>query len=184
MSNTYRESSQPTITLRKGKTEIKVQNAASIIKKINEMYPNTDGSWPVNWNKYKRDLNDAEKVEMRTWMASAKEWFQKEMFGGVDDFEVVVTTTEPPEESGVTIGTSKEDNEFRSVPEVKHTLPSEPPLQPEPTIVKSTNRNAYEIRTDVLNMALEWVRDKQSNATEDDVINVAQKFYRFVENKR
>ena len=59
---------------------------------------------------------------------------------------------------------------------------------PQPTV----NKNAYEIRTDILVMALDWVKHKNSllstptqlDSSEDTILSVAQKFYRFVENKR
>jgi hypothetical protein len=59
----------------------------------------------------------------------------------------------------------------------------------ESSIIKTTNRNAYEIRSDVLKMAIEWsmVEDRTSNykkPTDDQLLNLARKFYQFVENKR
>lgn len=49
-----------------------------------------------------------------------------------------------------------------------------------------SGRNAFEIRTDVLNMALNFHINKkvESNATEDDILLTARKFYSFVENRR
>ena len=44
-------------------------------------------------------------------------------------------------------------------------------------------RNAYEIRSDILFMAIEFL-NKQDDATSDDVIDLAKKFYQFVENRR
>lgn len=59
----------------------------------------------------------------------------------------------------------------------------------ESSIIKTTNRNAYEIRADVLKMAIEWsmVEDKigtYKKPTDDQLLNLARKFYQFVENKR
>ena len=47
-------------------------------------------------------------------------------------------------------------------------------------------RNAYEIRADVLQMAIEWTenRDEFRKKDENDVINLARKFYEFVEDRR
>jgi len=56
--------------------------------------------------------------------------------------------------------------------------------------IKTVNKNAYEIRSDILSQALGWVQYTQnfkpinSAPTEDDVLEIAQKFYKFVENKR
>lgn len=54
--------------------------------------------------------------------------------------------------------------------------------------IKTTNKNAYEIRADVLSMALDFVKWQSNNLHEpiksDIVINVATKFYKFVENKK
>jgi hypothetical protein len=45
-------------------------------------------------------------------------------------------------------------------------------------------RNAYEIRADVLQMAVDWTTHSKEWRNEDDVVDVAKKFYAFVENKR
>jgi hypothetical protein len=44
-------------------------------------------------------------------------------------------------------------------------------------------RNAYEIRADVLQMAVDFMKKKELS-NEDEVLIVAKKFYSFVENKR
>lgn len=45
-------------------------------------------------------------------------------------------------------------------------------------------RNAYEIRADVLQMAIDWgVRNNQAVKTPDDVVSLAKKFYSFVEDR-
>lgn len=69
-------------------------------------------------------------------------------------------------------------------------LQKEEPLRIEQPI-KTVNKNAYEIREAVLAHALSWVQYTQefksvpqTAPTEDDVLNVAQKFYKFVENRR
>ena len=48
-------------------------------------------------------------------------------------------------------------------------------------VPKSVNLNAYEIRLSVLQEALEWVKHNKNTNKTDDVIDVANKFYRFVE---
>lgn len=47
-------------------------------------------------------------------------------------------------------------------------------------------RNAYEIRADVLQMAIDWVQKSTGymHKDENDVINLAKKFYSFVEDRR
>lgn len=47
-------------------------------------------------------------------------------------------------------------------------------------------RNAYEIRADVLQMAIDWVRskDEYNQKDENDVLQLAKKFYSFVEDRR
>lgn len=45
-------------------------------------------------------------------------------------------------------------------------------------------RNAYEIRADVLQMAVDWAaRNNQAIKTPDDVVSLAKKFYSFVEDR-
>ena len=113
----------PTITLKKGNTEINIKNAATLVRKMAEIYPNPNK--PVAFT--------------------------------VDS----------------------------DVSEFSAPMPIIPP-QPD---IKTVNKNAYEIRTDILGMALEWNKFKreilQTGCTSDeDVLNTAQKFYRFVENRR
>jgi hypothetical protein len=48
-----------------------------------------------------------------------------------------------------------------------------------------SGRNAFEIRTDIMQMALDWAKSNgKSNMSPDEIITVAKKFYSFVENKR
>lgn len=54
-------------------------------------------------------------------------------------------------------------------------------FQPRP---KVAGRNAYEIRSDVLEMALDWAKSRQDkNMDSDDVLDIAEAFYSFVEHK-
>lgn len=56
------------------------------------------------------------------------------------------------------------------------------------TLNKSANKNAFEIRSDVLSMAIKWASLEDGvgyeKPTDDQLINLARKFYDFVENKR
>ncbi len=48
-----------------------------------------------------------------------------------------------------------------------------------------SGRNAYEIRADVLQMAIDWIHSNdQFHKDENDVLNLAKKFYSFVEDRR
>lgn len=146
----------PQITLRKGPVEIKVQNAAAVIKRINELTPGST---------YETCKRNRIVEERDRWQRTAKDWFRKEMFGGdEEDFEVVVSDIEPPCQS---INSS------------------------EPQLVQSVNKNAYEIRLEVLQEATKWLTLETvapSTTPElrngDAVITLAQKFYKFVENRR
>jgi len=62
---------------------------------------------------------------------------------------------------------------------------------PDPTqVIKTTNKNAYEIRADVLHMAIDWAKVENSvtgvyvKPTDDQLLDLAKKFYSFVENRR
>lgn len=49
---------------------------------------------------------------------------------------------------------------------------------------KVAGRNAYEIRADVLEMALDWAKhSNKSSITEEDVVAIAEAFYGFVEHR-
>jgi len=55
----------------------------------------------------------------------------------------------------------------------------------EPRRQQVVGRNAFEIRTDIMQMALDWsTKNGKPNMTPDEVVNIAKKFYTFVENKR
>lgn len=50
-----------------------------------------------------------------------------------------------------------------------------------------SGRNAYEIRADVLQMAIDWAdsgRRESPRCKDDDIVSLAKKFYSFVENRR
>ena len=126
----------PVITLKKGKTELNIGHAATLVKKMEEKYPTTN---------------------------------TKQDYPQIDEFKYKVNFPSKHVNEEV-------DND--SVP------------------IKTVNKNAYEIRESVLSHALDWVQysyDIHRGSptvtsipvpTEDDVLNVAQKFYKFVENRR
>lgn len=191
------DESSPTITLRRGKTELKVSNAAAVIKRINEMYPSDNSycGWNRNWNRVKRELTEAEKVKQRRWMEAAKLWFKNEMFGGSEDFEVVVGETQTP-----ACLVSKEETlvqtEAKPVAPTKefihntcYNMEDKKPTLQESPVVHSVNKNAYEIRESIIEKSIEVVKmsdgfisgDVKLNV--DKILQVANKFYEFVENK-
>ena len=184
----------PTIVLRKGKTELTIRNSAAIIKKIDEMFPNND----YNTIAYARQINDEEKVIQRKWMKSAKDWFKTEFFGGTEEsFEVFIEDMNsdesqfiPNEESKYIVENKKQHIKTDVEPELRSFSPSPPEL----STIKSVNANAYEIRLDVLKAAISFLtwtteceRDKgqyKHVPSSNEAMELAQKFYKFVENKR
>lgn len=64
----------------------------------------------------------------------------------------------------------------------EHSVEKEEPSQRRQV---ASNRNAYEIRADVLQMALDWsIAKNKSGLSEEEVLQTAKKFYAFVENRR
>lgn len=51
-------------------------------------------------------------------------------------------------------------------------------------VPKSINLNAYEIRLQVLQEALNWVKNNKNSNNAEDVLEIANKFYKFVENRK
>ena len=123
----------PTITLKKGDTEINIKNAATLVKKMEEIYPTPNK--PVS-EEFVEVTND-------TWV---KKGCKKEVVG--DELPQPKSETKPQ------------------------------------------SRNAYEIRADILSQALSWIQYKKefetlkTPPTEDEVVEVAKRFYKFVENRR
>ena len=128
----------PTITLKKGNTEINIRNASALVQKMDELYP-------------KGMSEDSREDVLR------RPFVEASIKHGLEQEEVFVAPT---------------------------------PIVPPAPEQKTVNKNAYEIRTDVLSMALDWVKFKKeanqqpSSASDDDVLSTAQKFYKFVENRR
>ena len=137
----------PTITLKKGNTEINIKNAATLVKKMEEIYPSP------NKTIVDSEVDDpAQKLWRRAIITNDKD----------DRVEIIENPNFVP--AGISI------------------VPSE---------TKSVNKNAYEIRADILSQALAWVQYKgeRSNTSsfspsDEEVLTTAQKFYKFVENKR
>lgn len=203
-------SSSPVITLRKGKVELKVKNAAAIIKRINEMFPKGPN--------YLKDNTDNIVQENRLWAKSAKEWFSKEVFGDIGDFEVYVdngNTGFSSVDESVPAPRYDSDTDIFETPLGKTTAECISAIKKsdesfakaarslsdglEKPVAPSSNKNAYEIRLDVLKSAINWLSldpnmpkeyNQQNVQTPKDfmngdaVVELANKFYKFVENRR
>ena len=145
-------SPSPDITLKKGDTQINIKNAATLVRKMEEIRPT-----PITKNVEEPLGETIEKFN--------KKWNVK--------------LVNPPYSSDQT----------------ESTLPG--------GFMNTVNKNAYEIRSDVLSQALDWVKwqtdcsieiarrtDKSAYLTTDQIPNsdrvleIAKKFYSFVENRR
>ena len=127
----------PTITLKKGNTEINIKNAATLVKKMEEIYP--------------KGMSE-DKIE---------------------------NTYRQPFIQGLKEGGQMENPDF--VPAGFSIV------QPE---AKSVNKNAYEIREDIIEKSINIVKSSTDiskvdvNITVDSILCVAEKLYGFVENKK
>lgn len=130
----------PTITLKKGNTEINIKNAAALVQKMEEMYPTP--------NKPIGD-NGVEEIDTK--------WKKATIYNNKGELEGVV-----------------ENPNYI------------PPVQSE---IKTVNKNAYEIRESILGQAIDVVKYSMAekcdtNTMTDKILDVALKFYEFVENKK
>jgi hypothetical protein len=153
----------PTITLKKGNTEINIRNAATLVKKMEEIYPS-----PLRQMEevYTPHIVPSASVEQE---ASFKEEFKRRV-----NFPSHKVSPE------VSKAVAPDVETFES----SFVAPCAPPD------IKTVNKNAYEIRNDVLGMALDWVKFKKevngqlNSISDEDVLTTANKFYKFVENRR
>lgn len=184
----------PTITLKRGKTEIQIKNAAAVIKRVDEMFPKTSY---YSWNPIKegRERSDAEKTRQREWMNSAQEWFRQEFCGGTDNqFEVIVDDGSRP-----TVVVYHPENHTVSTP-VGTVTPEfvEDLSKAVEKVIPSTDRNSNDnTRWDILQKSIEFLKwktefgqnpnvvpDNSRLPTSENVLDVAQKFAGFVEGKQ
>ena len=153
----------PTITLKKGNTEINVRNAAALVRKMEEKYPTTT---PEPQHEITKETT-AFREELKKRVTFNVKDVSPEVKRCVQMLPGTTTNLEPLKDP-----------------------PSAPFVPPTPESKQSVNKNAYEIRTDVLAMALDFMRwrgDKNmlpQTVSSDDILEVAQKFYKFVENRR
>ena len=176
---------EPSITLKRGKVEIKVNNAPAIVQRMEELFPKTKSRWGYPVMSISKQLS-LDHDKNRAMVVAAKNWFKQELYGTNDeDFEILISENNPHPSS---LDETKQTTPFEEREEDKPTVM--PCAPPSPVIEKTVNKNAYEIRTDILGMALDWVKFKKEvngqlqNLSDDDVLSAAQKFYKFVENRR
>ncbi len=152
----------PLVTLKKGKTELNIGHAVKLVQKMEEKYPTGVSN------------EQREEIYRRPFVNASIEH-------GIKENPVLA------EEEPIQVSTTTEQ-----------IIPAgfvHPPI-------KTVNKNAYEIRGDVLKMSLEFFKwqtemkiqiDGENglkldgntlNPTTDNVLEIAQKFYKFVENRR
>jgi hypothetical protein len=64
------------------------------------------------------------------------------------------------------------------------TVAADPQVEDLPRRQPVAGRNAFEIRSDVMQMALDYSVSSKSDLTPEEIVDVAKKFYQFVENRR
>lgn len=177
--------SSPTIILKKGKTELKIENAAAIIKKIDDACPAIKYS---NYNKTKQPTTDDIVSQNKQWIESARNWFKQEWFG--DDEEEIEVVVKTPEEILQQCHKELEEEKCKQKMFEERVDAHRKELQPDVSKpIHSVNKNAYEIRADVLKMALDFIQfqvscDDEIEVNSHEVLEIARKFYSFVENRR
>lgn len=152
---------EPTIVLKKGKTEINVKGAAAVVKKMEEKYPTGVSKDTVDY------LIRKPFVEASIEYGLKKEEESKPMadrFSKLVNFDSRKVSSETKKAVAPDLETFQK-NKFE-----------------EPS--RSVNKNAYEIRESILKMALEWATCNDKKLSPEEVIDVAKTFYSFVENKR
>jgi hypothetical protein len=207
----------PTITLKKGKTELNIKNAATLLQKIEQKYPSKQNSlfpdphgFPPKENDWTNPYEPGGSIS-NTDVVTAEEI--DEIIDELDNKEIEepgsstrVHISSKPAEEGSMVDKFKQRVNFphKSISdEVANRVASEmelPNKQPS-EVVKTVNRNAYEIREGVLAMALDFVKwqtdtnmvlakesgmrlDMNSAPKSDIILEVAKKFYTFVEDRR
>ena len=151
----------PTITLKKGNTEINVRNADALVRKMEEKYPT---------------VTPEPQPEITKETTAFREELKKRVTFNVKDVS-------PEVKRCVELLPGKTSN----LDPLKE-LPNTPSFIPQLEQRSAVNKNAYELRSDILAMAVDWVRYKDngtiSSATDDHVLETAKRFYQFVENRR
>lgn len=184
------QTSSPIITLKKGKTELNIKNAATIVQKMEEKYPTPkptpDAIPPFN----KIAVLDV-----------------KEKLGGImnEVEEEIERSNESIRETTKPSGSNFQINHFKKcvnfpASKVSPEIASKVALDENHfNLIQTVNRNAYEIREEILAMALDFVKwqtdmdfmlKKESGEfsgtdipKSDSVLEVAKRFYSFVERR-
>lgn len=178
----------PTITLKKGNTEINIKNAVELVKKMEEKYPTNNSSSsnkPVDENEKEIDEILTE-LEKETEEESKESPIMRDRFKKMVNFPVKNASEEVRKSVAPDVESFQTNkSNIESYQSNNNVLPVAPPD------VKTVNKNAYEIRADVLAMSLDWVKFKRDSAastcfivTDEEVLITAKKFYQFVENRR
>ena len=217
----------PTITLKKGKTELNIKNAAALLQKMEEKYPTPKWTPPLNPTVPPfpgQLINESEECvppfpgrptdESDEGVTAQKideiiDELEAEINANADVPNETKKSTSPVEEKESDASMANEFKKRVNFPThkvnpliAKCVAPDIEAFQSNPPeIVKTVNRNAYEIREGVLGMALDFIKwqtdiimvmtresgeksDMANYPTSDIVLDVAKKFYSFVENRR
>ena len=170
-TSSWIEPSEPTITLKRGKVEISIKNASAIVQRMDELFP-INQRRGYSWSP--KEVKEYDHEKNKAWVIAAKNWFKQEFYGtNEDDFNIVVST--PPA-----------DKYEKQTPPFEENRP--PVSIPCPPVVEKTvNKNAYELRSDILKFSIETVDRtktyKDLNEHIEDILTTANRFYDFVENK-
>ena len=147
----------PTITLKNGNTEINIKRAATLVKKMEEMYPTsvTNQTESIIINKEPIEKNNSQS----------------------DEFKHRVNFPTKNISSEVAKCVAPDIETFQST----FVAPVAPPVE------KTINKNAYEIRESILEKSIDVIKfskiDGDLEFIVDKILKVASKFYEFVENK-
>ena len=150
----------PTITLKKGNTEINVRNAAALVRKMEEKHPT---------------VTPEPQPEITKETTAFREELKKRVTFNVKDVS-------PEVKRCVELLPGKTSN----LDPLKE-LPNTPSFIPQLEQRSAVNKNAYELRSDILKFSIDSVNKTKTYTDLDeytkDVLTIANKFYDFVENK-
>ena len=150
----------PTITLKKGNTEINVRNAAALVRKMEEKYPT---------------VTPEPQPEITKETTAFREELKKRVTFNVKDVSPEVKRCVE-----LLPGTTSNLDPLKE-------LPNTPSFIPQLEQRSAVNKNAYELRSDILKFSIDSVNKTKTYTDLDeytkDVLTIANKFYDFVENK-
>ena len=150
----------PTITLKKGNTEINVRNAAALVRKMEEKYPT---------------VTPEPQPEITKETTAFREELKKRVTFNVKDVSPKVKRCVE-----LLPGTTSNLDPLKE-------LPNTPSFIPQLEQRSAVNKNAYELRSDILKFSIDSVNKTKTYTDLDeytkDVLTIDNKFYDFVENK-